>query len=323
MKYILTFIFCLVFVQIKAQLALPDFQVNELTESKVRIYWKNSFTNCTQITVQKSYDSLKHFKTIFSSLSPELPENAYVDNDYLAQLKNYYRILYVIDDGNYAFTISKTPSKVGSSRNQVITTKFADPIRLNRLITINKPLFPNKDSNTNMINDSSYKEFEINKNEKPKIRLLDPIIIAPLPTKKMYVIYYRQADSLYKILDEFFFSKFKDSIIAKTKDTLYAYENDIIVWKQFIPDPVWQPSEFVYTATKGYVVIQIPLYKKHKYKLICYDDNNAEVLKIKHIKSDFLMLEKSNFIKAGWYSFELFEDDKLKEKNKFQLTVDF
>ena len=323
MKYFLTFIFCLSFTQINAQLALPDFQVNELTESKVRVYWKNSFANCTQITIQKSYDSLKYFKTIFSSLSPELPENAYVDDDYLPQLKNYYRILYVIDDGNYAFTISKTPTKGSISRNQLIITKFADPIRLNRLITINEPFISTTDSNKIVTNDFLFKDAETKKNEKPKIHLLDSIIISPLPTKKMYLVYYRQGDSLYKILDEKSFSKFKDSIIAKTKDTIYAYENDIIVWKKFIPDPIWLPSEFVYTATKGYVAIQIPLYKKHKYKLICYDDKNEEVLKIKHIKSDFLMLEKSNFIKAGWYSFELFEDDKLKEKNKFLLVADF
>ncbi len=323
MRSIVVLIFFTIALKSNAQLALPDFQVAELTESKVRVYWKNSFANCTQITIQKSYDSLKYFKTIFSSLSPELPENAYVDDDYLPQLKNYYRILFVIDDGNYAFTISKTPTKGSISRKPLINSKVADPLRLNRLITINEPFISTTDSNKIVTNNFMFKDAVTKKNDKPKIHLLDSIFIAPLPTKKMYLVYYRQADSLYKILDEKSFSKFKDSIIAKTKDTIYAYENDIIVWKKFIPDLIWQPSEYVYTATKGYVAIQIPLYKKHKYKLICYDDKNEEVLKIKHIKSDFLMLEKSNFIKAGWYSFELFEDDKLKEKNKFQLTADF
>ena len=53
----------------------------------------------------------------------------------------YYRILYVIDDGNYAFTISKTPTKGSISRNPIINSKIADPIRLNRLITIPKRCF--------------------------------------------------------------------------------------------------------------------------------------------------------------------------------------
>ena len=321
-RFLLLF-FLFLATQSKAQLSLPDFQVTELTESKVRIYWKNSFANCTQITIQKSYDSLKHFRTIFSSLSPELPENAYVDNDYLAKLKIYYRILYVIDNANYFFTISKIPAKIDNSRKQMIITKSFDPKKFNRLIKINKSLILQNDSNNITITEIPFKEFETKKNETPKIHLFDSVKVSPLPIKKLFLIYYREADSLYKILDEQNFSKFRDSIIAKTKDTLFAYENDIIVWKRFIPDPVWQASEFVYTATQGYVVIQTPLYKKYKYKLIIYDDDNKEAVRIKHIKSDFLMLEKSNFIKAGWYSFELFEDDKLKEKNKFQLIAEF
>jgi hypothetical protein len=322
-KCVLIIISCFSFSTIYAQLALPDFQVTELTESKVRVYWKNSFSNCTQITIQKSYDSLKYFRTIFSSLSPELPENAFVDNDYLPELKNYYRILYVTDDGNYAFTVSKRPvmPKNAVSHNILIQTK--DPIKLNRLITINEPYVSKKDSSNIKRSDVDSVSIEPNYDIKPKIHLLDSIKVSALPQKKIYLIYYRQVDSLYKILDEPSLNKFKDSIINKTKDTLYAYENDIFVWKKFIPDPIWQPSEYIYTATKGYVVIQTPLYKKHKYKLIIYDDENKEVLRIKHVKSDYLMLEKSNFIKAGWYYFELFEDEKLKEKNKFQLVADF
>ena len=114
----LKFLF-LLFISIKlnAQESLPIFSVSQLTETKARIYWKNNFSNCSQITIQKSYDSLKYFKTIFSSLSPELPENAFVDNDYLQELRVYYRILFVIDDANYAFTKSKTPTKINASSN--------------------------------------------------------------------------------------------------------------------------------------------------------------------------------------------------------------
>jgi hypothetical protein len=36
-----------------------------------------------------------------------------------------------------------------------------------------------------------------------------------------------------------------------------------------------------------------------------------------------VILEKSNFPKVGWYNFELFEDDKLKEKNKFLVDKDY
>ena len=320
----LKFLF-LLFISIKlnAQESLPIFSVSQLTETKARIYWKNNFSNCSQITIQKSYDSLKYFKTIFSSLSPELPENAFVDNDYLQELRVYYRILFVIDDANYAFTKSKTPTKINASSNLYELFETDKPFNLNRLIKINKPLFPTLDNNKIANNEKQKKDFVTTKVEPNKIQLLDSIFTSPVPIKKMFVIYKRQVDSLYKVLDELFFLKFKDSIIAKTKDTLYAYENDIIVWKQFIPEPSWQFSEYVFTAPKGHLVIQVPLYKKHKYKIIFYDDTNEEALRINHIKADYIILEKSNFIKAGWYSFELYEDDKLKEKNKFLLVADF
>lgn len=322
-RLFLLLIFFFTSLNLKAQLPLPDFEVTLLTETKVRVYWKNNLENCTQITIQKSYDSLKYFKTIFSSLSPELPENAYVDHDYLPQLKTFYRILYVYDEGNYAFTISKTPTNRNEKKFKEIKINQVEiNNKLNRLITVDKPIASITDSS--LINKQNLK-IEIEQNEiiSNKILLLDSIKAIPLASKKMFVVYKRTTDSLYNILDDKSFSKFKDSIISKTKDTLYAYENDIIVWKQFIPDPAWQPSEFVYTSTKGYVVIDLPLIKKHKYKLFVYNEAKQEIMKLKHIKLQKLIIEKSNFLKAGWYNFELYEDDKLLERNKFQLIADF
>jgi len=36
-----------------------------------------------------------------------------------------------------------------------------------------------------------------------------------------------------------------------------------------------------------------------------------------------LTLDKSNFIHAGWFKFELYEDGQLKEKNKLLIPKDF
>ena len=52
--------------------------------------------------------------------------------------------------------------------------------------------------------------------------------------------------------------------------------------------------------------------------------NRSEILKIlRQVKEPLFTLDKSNFVHAGWYVFELFENDKLKEKNKFYLPKDF
>jgi hypothetical protein len=139
----------------------------------------------------------------------------------------------------------------------------------------------------------------------------------------MFSIYKRNTDTLFNVLDEVKYRKFKDSIALKTKDTLYAMENDMIIWKPFVPKPLWKSSLNVFTTDKGYVLIELPNYKAHQYKIVFYDDKQQEVFRIKQLKQAKLMLEKSNFLHAGWFYFELFEDDKFKEKNKFFIESDF
>ena len=53
-----------------------------------------------------------------------------------------------------------------------------------------------------------------------------------------------------------------------------------------------------------------------------YEEDGTELFRIKTIKEPELILDKTDFIHAGWFSFELFEDDKLKERNKFYLSKD-
>jgi hypothetical protein len=36
-----------------------------------------------------------------------------------------------------------------------------------------------------------------------------------------------------------------------------------------------------------------------------------------------LLLDKANFMQAGWYLFEIYEDGKLLEKNKLFINRDF
>ncbi len=95
-----------------AQETLPNFTAKPMGINKAQISWQNPYHNCTQISVQKSYDSLRFFKTIFSPLSPELPVNGFVDNDYLPEVKTYYRIQYVLEDGSFYFSKSKVPGLI-------------------------------------------------------------------------------------------------------------------------------------------------------------------------------------------------------------------
>lgn len=293
-RIVISLVFSFFILNSFCQDTLPNFSAVELSNGKARISWINPFTNCTQLSVQRSYDSLRFFKTIFTPFSPELPQNGFIDNNYLQQLKIYYRIFYVLDDGSYFFTASTSVSKTGS-----ITEAGAG-----------------KKKNENAGNDRVVVA-------ETNLQLITPPNPNALPAKRMFSIYKRSIDSLWNVLDEASYLNFKDSIVTKTKDTLYTYENDIVLLKPYIPKPAWKPSLFIYTHNNGYVVVDIPDFKQHHYRIIFYDDNDQEIFRIKQMKQQKLVLEKGNFVHEGWFYFELFEDDRLREKNKFFVERDF
>ena len=43
----------------------------------------------------------------------------------------------------------------------------------------------------------------------------------------------------------------------------------------------------------------------------------------KTVKESYITLDKANFLHAGWFWFELYEEGKLKEKHRFYIPKDF
>ena len=87
-----------------SQNPLPDFLAEEAGKNKVRIAWVNPFgDSCIQLMVQTSFDSVRNFKTIFSTESPQLPQNGFIYT-LPFQASFYYRIFYVLGNNNYYFT---------------------------------------------------------------------------------------------------------------------------------------------------------------------------------------------------------------------------
>lgn len=91
----------------KAQDSLPNFTL-KLINNKVSISWVNPFQHLVQLSIQRSYDSSKNYRTIFSTQSPELPQNGYIDKAYVPGLKAWYRIFYMKAGGEYTFTSIKS-----------------------------------------------------------------------------------------------------------------------------------------------------------------------------------------------------------------------
>ncbi len=247
-----------------AQETQLQFHVENLGKNKTRIGWINPYgANVVQLNVQRSYDSLRNFRTIFSTPSPNLPENGFIDQEVLGRTA-FYRIFFMLDNNSYYFTKSmRTPSGF---------------------------------------------ESEAVKEAMDSSGLISVI----------------WKDTVLLKLDFKDFKNFRDSILNQTKDSLFASGTDAVVLKPFIPQPGFNASIYLFIDRLGNVNIKLPLAKQRKYSIIFYDsDGKTELFAIKHVTDPQLMLDKTNFIHAGWFTFDLFEDDKLKERNRIFIQKEF
>src|ERR1700761_576942 len=92
----------------RAQDTLPHFSVTVRGAGKILVSWHNPFSTISQISIQRSSDSLKDFTTLLTVPDPTLPENGIVDAK--ASSPNfYYRLFIVLQGGNYMFSHSQRP----------------------------------------------------------------------------------------------------------------------------------------------------------------------------------------------------------------------
>lgn len=79
------------------------------------------------------------------------------------------------------------------------------------------------------------------------------------------------------------------------------------------------PSIYVYTNAEGNVNISLANAKEHHYEIRFFNSENQFLFNLKNIEKPLLILDKSNFLRAGWYHYELYDNDKLIEKWKFYI----
>ncbi|WP_407521510.1 hypothetical protein PDL71_12500 [Lacibacter sp. MH-610] len=84
----------------------------------------------------------------------------------------------------------------------------------------------------------------------------------------------------------------------------------------------WEPSVYVYTADDGNVEINLPDALKKNYSVTFLREEGRPVFALPQIKQTRLKLDKASFLKSGWYYFELRENGKVVERNKFLITRD-
>ena len=111
--------------------------------------------------------------------------------------------------------------------------------------------------------------------------------------------------------------------MTKTKDTLFFKDGDTIQIKPFVPKEVYKISSYVFANKDGNILINLPDADKKKYSVKFLELDATELFEIKELKQSPLIVDKTNFIHAGWFRFELYEDGKIKEKNKFFIPKEF
>lgn len=79
------------------------------------------------------------------------------------------------------------------------------------------------------------------------------------------------------------------------------------------------PSKRVYSGKDNNVIINLPGALNKKYVVKFFDENGFPLFEINKINETYLTIEKVNFVHAGTFTFEIYEDGLLIEKYKFYI----
>ncbi len=298
-----------------AQDTLPSFSLVNKGNNRIIVSWSNPYDKAIhQLSIQRSFDSTKNFRSILTLPDPTVPQNGYADtratNEHM-----FYRLYILLDSGKYIFSKSKRPL--------LDTVRVKAPPKEIKPVVEPLPVYepPKTDSlrteppKTIVTEEPKPKEPE--KKLSPKPEIIKP---KEIPER---IIYIKKRDTLVGQVGERSVKRFRDSLATRTKDTLTYNTADTIVIKPFVPKEIYKPSKFVFTEKDGNVRIALPLAEEKKYTLKFFDELGNPVLEIKQIKDTLLTLDKSNFMHAGWFKFELYEDGVIKEKHRLFIPKEF
>ena len=105
------------------------------------------------------------------------------------------------------------------------------------------------------------------------------------------------------------------------KDTSKALP-DIKDFQQSTVNTWFVPSKFIYTGRDNNVIISLPDAPKKKYLVKFFEENGAFIFELSKITEPYLTLDKVNFLHAGIFDFEIYENGQLMEKHKVYVPRD-
>lgn len=348
----LFFIFTLSYA--KAQETLPGFTASLKSNGKVLISWRNTYPAVNQISIQRSTDSLRNFTTLITVPDPRIPENGFVDSK-AAGPKMYYRIFILFPNSKYMFTRSRR-AILESTDQPILSVKVAprekakspgtqseqkkvphaiskapqpdisktETATINTKTAVAPPEVTPPEEEQYLIlpkidNSRIYYMMDNTNIKKPSINNPGRIKTPTIQVEK--ILFVKRRDSVIRQLTAYQVSRFSDSLVKQTKDTLLFVNADTLQIKPFIevykePKEVYKISPYVFTSKDGNITIALADYSHKKYFIAFFETDNTPVMEIKDIRDSMLIIDKTNFGHSGWFRFELYEDGRLKEKNK-------
>ncbi len=326
----------------KAQDTLPAFTASLKSNGKVLISWRNGYPAVNQISIQRSSDSLRNFTTLITVPDPRIPENGFVDNKSNGT-KMFYRIFILFPNSKYMFTKSRRATvETAEQPNLVLKLVSRDKpksaIQPGQQKQITSPGDPAKVKITKPVeeeeqylilpkidNSRIYYMIESTNSKKPMVNNPGKIKSTTIEVEK--ILFVKRRDSVIMQLAGNQVRRFSDSLVKQTKDTLLFVNADTLQIKPYIevfkePKEVYKISPYVFATKDGNVTIALADYNRKKYMVAFYETDGSPVMEVKDIKDAELIIDKTNFGHAGWFRFELFEDGKLKEKNKLLIPKD-
>ena len=276
-----------------AQDTLPSFTLLNKGNKHIIISWRNPYDKTIhQLSVQRSFDSTKNFKSILTLPDPTVAENGYADINAPTE-HMFYRLYILLDSGKYVFSKSKRPvyDTIKIKAVPKIIKVAKEPVSEEPKTALNDSSgTETKPALRDSAEEATKKEPEglISSAALPKVKEPGKIEIAKPKTAKLKeiperILYIKKRDTLIGQIAEHSIKRFKDSLATRSKDTFSLSAIDTIVIKPFVPKEVYVPSKYVFTEKDGNVKIVLPGAEEKKYTIKFFDEKNIPVLEIKQI----------------------------------------
>lgn len=285
--FFLITILCFEFGPILGQVAdtLPNYQLVK-RNGKIFISWTNPYRKISQLTIQRSPDSVKsHFKSIVTMPDPNSKENGYFDRT-ASNDQGYYRLFIQLEGINYYYTAIKKPI---ADTFQIATpppvtfssTAATHPQHSPASISVNIP-------------DGSAPQFKDSISTNPTEYTAEIVLTGETMASVNRI---RAMPSIQPI-------KIKIARIQPLKLESPSY-----------------PSRYIFTSKEGQVILKLPETPNAKnYSIHFYNEKAQPVFEINQITGKKLIIDKVNFLSTGWFYFKLMEDGKFREVNKVFIT---